>query len=145
MLLVLYGPGQTLWVAGYWGSQIEDSRHMNVASSYVPAAFTPEKYSWYSTNKKPTWCHLLFYFTSYRLNLFRTLVCPSSGACDYAVELPHWSFHSSFAVCWRLGAVGLEYKLCFSLQPGYYSSPTVTNLQHTANQERNDQWGNSTA
>ena len=37
------------------------------------------------------WCHLLFYFTSYVLNMFRTLIYPSSGACDYSVELPHWS------------------------------------------------------
>ena len=35
--------------------------------------------------------HLLFYFTSYVLNMFRTLIYPSSGACDYSVELPHWS------------------------------------------------------
>ena len=25
-------------------------------------------------NKRPTWCHLLFYFTFYMLNMFRTLV-----------------------------------------------------------------------
>jgi hypothetical protein len=29
--------------------------------------------------------HLLFYCTSYRLNMFRTLICPSPGARDYAV------------------------------------------------------------
>jgi len=29
-------------------------------------------------NKRPTWCHLLFYFTSYVLNMFRTLIYPSS-------------------------------------------------------------------
>ena len=34
----------------------------------------------------------IFYFTSYRLDIFRALLCPSSGACDYDVELPHWSF-----------------------------------------------------
>jgi len=32
-----------------------------------------------------------FYFTSYVLNMFRTLIYPSSGACNYSVELPHWS------------------------------------------------------
>ena len=32
-----------------------------------------------------------FYFTSYVLNMFRTLIYPSSGAYDCAVELPHWS------------------------------------------------------
>jgi len=42
-------------------------------------------------NKRPTWCHFLFYFTSYVLNMFRTLIYPSSGTCDYSVELPHWS------------------------------------------------------
>jgi len=39
---------------------------------------------------------LLFYFTSYALNMFRTLIYPSSGACDYSVELPHWSYCSWF-------------------------------------------------
>ena len=55
-------------------------------------------------NKGPTCCHLLFYFTSYVLNMFRTLIYPSSGACDCAVELAHWSFCSRFVACWRFGA-----------------------------------------
>jgi len=33
-------------------------------------------------------------------------------------------------------------RMCFSLQPGHYSSLTAPNLQRTANQERNDQCGN---
>jgi len=37
-------------------------------------------------NKEPTRCHLLFYCTSYRLNMFRALLCPSSGALDYDVD-----------------------------------------------------------
>jgi len=41
----------------------------------------------FSKNKTQTWCHLLYYFTSYVLNMFRTLIYPSSGACDCAVEL----------------------------------------------------------
>ena len=49
---------------------------------------------------------LLFYFTSYVLNMFRTLIHPSSGACDYSVELPHWSYCSWFDVCWSLGVAG---------------------------------------
>ena len=52
-------------------------------------------------NKRSAWCHLLFYFTSYVLNMFRTLIWPSSGACDYSVELPHWSYCSWFDVCWN--------------------------------------------
>jgi len=35
--------------------------------------------------------HCYFYFTSYALNMFRTLIYPSSGAYIYSVELPHWS------------------------------------------------------
>ena len=69
-------------------------------------------------NKRPTWCHLLFYFTSYVLNMFLTLIYPSWGACDCAVELPHWSYCSWFDVCWGFGVVGLErYPCCRLLQP----------------------------
>ena len=32
-------------------------------------------------------------------------------------------------------------QLCFSLQPGHYSSLPAPNLQHTANQERHDHCG----
>ena len=46
--------------------------------------------------------------------MFRALLCPSSEARDS----------------------------CFSLQPGHNSSLPAPNLQHTANQERNDQSGN---
>jgi len=31
-----------------------------------------------------------FYFTS-MLNMFRTLIHPSSGACDFSIVSPHWS------------------------------------------------------
>jgi len=87
----------------------------------------------------------LFYFTSYILNMFRTLIYPSSGACDYSVELPHWSYYSWFDVCWSFGVVGLEWYPCcrlkhnFSLQHGYHSKPTTPKLQHTSNQEQYDQ------
>jgi len=40
------------------------------------------------------------------------------------------------------GKAAWPLKTCFSLQPGHYSSLTTPNLQHTANQERNDQCGN---
>ena len=35
---------------------------------------------------KPTRCHLLYYCTSYRLNMFPALLRPSSGARDYDVD-----------------------------------------------------------
>jgi len=31
-----------------------------------------------------------FYSTSSMLNMFRTLIHPSSGACDFSVVSPHW-------------------------------------------------------
>jgi len=30
-----------------------------------------------------------YFISSYVLNMFRTLIYPSSGACDCVVELPH--------------------------------------------------------
>jgi len=32
-----------------------------------------------------------FYFTSSMLNMFRTLIHPSSEACDFFIASPHWS------------------------------------------------------
>ena len=34
---------------------------------------------------------IMFYLTSSMLNMFRTLIHPSSGACDSSIESPHWS------------------------------------------------------
>jgi len=56
--------------------------------------------TWQLRNEKPTWCHLLFYFTYYALSMFRTLIYSSSGACDCVGELPHRSSCSQFVVCW---------------------------------------------
>ena len=82
-------------------------------------------------NERPTWCHLLFYFTSYVLNMFRTLIYPSSGACYSVVELPHWSSCSQFFVCWRFGAAGFGWcsfcrlKHSFSLQNEHHKIPAT--------------------
>jgi len=32
-----------------------------------------------------------FYFTSSMLNMFRTLIHPSSVACNFSIVSPHWS------------------------------------------------------
>jgi len=42
-------------------------------------------------NKKPTRCHVVLYlFLLYKLlNMFRAALCPSSGADDLVVILPH--------------------------------------------------------
>jgi len=34
---------------------------------------------------------IMFYFTSSMFNMFRTLINPSSGACDFSIESPHRS------------------------------------------------------
>jgi len=87
--------------------------------------------------KKPPRCHLIFYCTSYRLNMFRALVCPSPGARDYDVV-----YHIGRVVLGLLyvGRCRLKH-LCLSLQPGRHSSLTVPHFQPTANQERHDQCG----
>ena len=56
--------------------------------------------------------------------MFRTLIYPSSGACDFALS--------------GVRVAG------FSLQHGYHPNPTTPKLQHTSNQEQYDQCGNST-
>jgi len=96
----------------------------------------PEHY--YSLkNKRPTWCHLLFYFTSYVLIMFWTLIYPSSGACDCAVELPHRSFCSRLVVCWRFGLSGFEWCPCcrLKLQP---ATRTPLKPRHTKSPTHNE-------
>jgi len=48
--------------------------------------------------------------------MFWTLIYPLSGACDYSVELPHWSYCSWFNVYWSFGVVGLEWYPCCRLK-----------------------------
>jgi len=59
--------------------------------------------------------------------MFRALLCPSSGACDYAVDLTHWSFCSWFAVGWRLGA----FNLTSNTQQTKNEKPNVVTQQHS--------------
>jgi len=51
---------------------------------------------------------ILFHFLCAQYVLW-ALIYPSSGACDYSVELPHWLYCSWFDVCWSSGVVGLEW------------------------------------
>ena len=64
-----------------------------VLSSLCVRAFVAAGILWCS------FCRLLF-FTSYVPNMFRTLIYPSSGACECVDELPHRSSCSQFVVCW---------------------------------------------
>ena len=76
------------------------------------------------------WRHLLFCFTSYVLNMFRTLIYPSSGACYCVVELPHRSSCSQFVVCWRFGAAGVEWCSFCRLKPAK-RAPLKTSMLST--------------
>ena len=68
-----------------------------------------------------------FYFTSSVLNMFRTLIHPSSVACDFSIVSPHW-LCSCFDVCWIFGVVGLERYPCGRLQP---ATQITTTISHT--------------
>jgi hypothetical protein len=72
---------------------------------------------------KPTWCHLLFYFTYYVLNMFRTLIYSSSGVCDCVDELPHRSSCSQFVVCWSFWCG--RFLVVFVLQAGAEGSVLI--------------------
>jgi len=61
--------------------------------------------------------------------MFRTLIYPSSGARNCAVELPRRSFCSQFIACWRFGAAVFEWCPCCRLKlqllkPSRTKSPT---------------------
>jgi len=76
-----------------------------------------------------------FYFTSSVLNMFRTLIHPSSGACDVSIVSPHLS-RVLVSICvivsvW-LGWGGIRVA---GLSHGYYLNPATPKLQHTSKQE----------
>jgi len=68
------------------------------------------KFRWNLTNNEYSWrikCQLdvTCYFISLLMcsTCLRILIYPSSGACHYCVELPHWSYCSWFDECWSFG------------------------------------------
>jgi len=76
-----------------------------------------------------------FYFTSSMLNLFRTLIHPSSGACDFSVVSPHWScvlVSMCVGISVWLGWGGIRVA---GWPHGYHPNPTTLKLQHTSKQE----------
>ena len=64
--------------------------------------------------------------------MFRTLIYPSSGACDYSVELPHWSIVLGsmcvgISVClgWSgIRVTGSQHATRIPLQPNHTETPT---------------------
>ena len=73
--------------------------------------------------------------------MFRTLIYPSSGACNYSVELPHWSYCSVelphwsycswFVVNWSFSVVGLEWYPCCKLKQPATRIPLQSNHSET--------------
>jgi len=60
---------------------------------------------------------IVFYFTSSMLNMFRTLIHPSSGACDFSFESPHW-LCVLVSMCVGVSVwLGLGWHPCTRLQP----------------------------
>jgi len=58
-----------------------------------------------------------FYFTSSMLNMFRTLICSSSGACDFSILSPHWSYVLISMCVGSFGVAGFGRYSCSRLQP----------------------------
>jgi len=72
----------------------------------------------------------MFYYTYDRLNMFRALLCPSSGAHDYSADYHMGCRVSWVAVGWKLGAGRLD--KCPDCR---LFSPPAPNFQPTATQE----------
>jgi len=73
-----------------------------------------------------------FYFTSSMLNMFRTLIHPSSGACDFSIVSQHWScvlVSMCVEVSVWLGWGGVRVAGLSS------PNPATPKLQHTPKQE----------
>jgi len=54
----------------------------------------------------------------------------------------YYAHHQELATMMLITTLAVSFLVCCSLHSGHYSSLTAPNLQHTANQERNDQCGN---
>jgi len=66
-----------------------------------------------------------FYFTSSMLNMFRTLIHPSSRACNYSIVSPHWLcvlVSMCFEVSVWLGWGGIRVAGCCASMPLHVSS-----------------------
>ena len=67
-----------------------------------------------------------FYFTSSVLNMFRTLIHPSSGAFEFFYCITTLVVCSCFDVCWSFGVAGLGWYPCgFSLPHGYHPNSII--------------------
>jgi len=66
-----------------------------------------------------------FYFTSSMLNMFRILIHPSSGACDFSIVSTHWScVFVSMCVGVSVWLVALQPATQIPPQPSHTETPT---------------------
>ena len=80
---------------------------------------------------------LLFYFTSYVLNMFRTLIYPSSGAYDFFLSYHHIGCVFLFRCVLEFRCGWLGWYLCGRLKPATQipPQPATPKLQDTSKQE----------
>ena len=106
-----------------WWEMNHDSARLSIRSlitiaselSQLPHSYRMEpNFMTELKNKRPTRCHLLFYFTSYVLNVFRTLICPSSRACDCVDELCFSLQNENHQKRLSLSCHGLLMPVCWS-------------------------------
>jgi len=57
-----------------------------------------------------------FYFTSFMLNTFRTLIHSSSGAYDFSIDITTLVVCSGFNVCWSFCVAVLGWYPCSRLK-----------------------------
>ena len=87
---------------------------------------------YYAQRRKPTRCHCMLYYTYETLNMFRALLCPSSGARDYmylyAYATMHGQTHIRFK-CRVLFQNGINLIYCASCWFYYRNISRCTVLQ----------------
>ena len=84
-----------------------------------------------------------FYFASSMLNMFRIIIHPSSGACDFSVVSPHW-LRVLISTCvgvsaWLVGVVSvLQSKACNTDTTPTSHAETPTHIETRTNNQCGD-------
>ena len=107
--------------------------------TFIYWAHSDKVCSWVEEWKPNLMSLAIFYFTYYALNMFRTLIYPSSGACDCVAELPPRSSCSQFVVCWSFCCgwylVVFVLRVEAVLQPAKRTLPNISRSKNS-----NTQW-----